>query len=161
VLDWVCQAAKVNQHGTSDDGQSTQRVNKGHVCDVCNKVFTHNCYLVRHKLVHARYGYGKHTASKYNNGCKQSGSRVPEYNMSSGEQSVVGENVCYCDICGLTFKCMSKIISHMRTHTGEKPYACEVCKKAFSRRSKVTEHMRTHTGEKPYACEVCKKAFTP
>jgi hypothetical protein len=29
------------------------------------------------------------TASKYNKGCKQSGSRLPEHNMSSGEQSVV------------------------------------------------------------------------
>jgi uncharacterized Zn-finger protein len=150
---------KVNQHGMSDDRQSTQWENKGHVCDVCNKVFTHNCYLVRHKRIHARYRYGKHTASKYNKGCKQSGSSLPVHNMSSGERSVVSSNLYYCDICGLAVQCMSKIISHMRTHMRKKPYACEKCMKAFIRPSDLTVHMRTHTGEKPFACELCKRAF--
>jgi uncharacterized Zn-finger protein len=124
---------KVNQHGTSNDGQSTQWENKRHVCDVCNKVFTHNCYLKRHRITH---------------------------NVSSGGQSGEDTTVLYCDICGLACYCMSQIIIHMRTHTGEKPYACKVCGKAFSRHSDRTRHMRTHTGEKPHVCEVCKRAFS-
>jgi hypothetical protein len=64
---------KMDQHRTSDDGQSTRLVNKGHLCNVRNKAFNQRRYLVRQKVKH---------------------------NTSSGEQSAKG-NVCYCDICGL------------------------------------------------------------
>jgi hypothetical protein len=43
---------KLVQHYISVAGQSTDTVNKGHVCNVCNKVFSQRLHLVRHKRKH-------------------------------------------------------------------------------------------------------------
>jgi hypothetical protein len=43
---------KFVQHYMPVAGQSTDTVNKGHVCNVCKKVFSQRRHLVRHKLKH-------------------------------------------------------------------------------------------------------------
>jgi hypothetical protein len=94
---------KLDQHRTSDNRQSTRRVNKGHVCNVCNKVFTHQCHLVHHKLTHVGYGNAEHThTSKYDQGRSQISNQHPEHSTSSGEQLAESRNVLCCDICGQT-----------------------------------------------------------
>ena len=37
-----------------------------------------------------------------------------------------------CDVCGATCTKPSKLVVHMRVHTGERPYTCDVCHAAFT-----------------------------
>ena len=66
-----------------------------------------------------------------------------------------------CEYCKKVCPSPSKLLVHMRFHTGEKPFACETCSKTFSQRGDLVKHIRTHTGDqhKPFACEICNKTF--
>jgi len=64
-----------------------------------------------------------------------------------------------CDTCGKVLQCYSKLMRHIRIHTGCKPYTCASCDKEFRDKSSLRKHTRVHTGEKPYACTSCSKVF--
>ncbi|KAJ1073703.1 hypothetical protein K5549_006941 [Capra hircus] len=65
-----------------------------------------------------------------------------------------------CNQCGKTFKRISNLILHQRSHMSEKQYECKECGKIFNDSSTLRRHVRTHTGEKPYECNQCGKAFS-
>ena len=71
---------------------------------------------------------------------------------------------CTWEGCGKLCPCKSKLIVHMRTHTGEKPFICswDGCESAFRRKEHLTIHKRTHTGDKPFKCDWdgCESAFS-
>ncbi|KAM5140542.1 uncharacterized protein ACMZJ9_014412 [Mantella aurantiaca] len=71
-----------------------------------------------------------------------------------------GEKRFMCFECEKSFRKKSKLIEHLRIHTGEKPFSCSECGKAFTQKSLLNRHQRVHTGEKPFPCSDCGKCFT-
>jgi len=92
---------------------------------------------------------------------KETGKRkrgsLPKNNRQKGRRKRVKRvgKPFACSVCSYRSAENSKLIRHMRMHTGEKPYACSICSYRAAQKSNLTRHMRTHTGEKPYACSVC------
>ena len=59
-----------------------------------------------------------------------------------------------CQFCDKKFASNQLRNKHQNlSHT--KRYPCEVCQKMFSEKSRLLIHLRTHSGERPWVCEDC------
>ncbi|KAJ8259633.1 hypothetical protein GJAV_G00171670 [Gymnothorax javanicus] len=93
---------------------------------------------------------------------KDMGSRSAMFaEQHSGENSntLSGEGSLSCVYCGKAFFLLSRLKTHLRSHTADSSYRCSVCGKSFSQAGNLTVHMRVHTGKKPYSCNICGKSF--
>ncbi|CAJ0571957.1 unnamed protein product, partial [Mesorhabditis spiculigera] len=64
-----------------------------------------------------------------------------------------------CQICGMVLMHPSKILAHIRTHTGEQPFACEFCGQRFTQRTPWRMHVKKHLGDTPFMCSTCGRGF--
>ncbi|XP_061076320.1 zinc finger protein 16-like [Conger conger] len=79
---------------------------------------------------------------------------------STEKQSVLqGESSLSCVYCGKVFIHVSRLKSHLKTHTDEFSFRCSVCTKSFRQARLLSAHQRVHTANKPYCCNICGKSF--
>ncbi|XP_040177189.1 oocyte zinc finger protein XlCOF8.4-like [Rana temporaria] len=83
-----------------------------------------------------------------------------------------------CLACGKTFKTISELLVHLKSHTNlpatqsepekyelfahhtcARPHSCSFCGKSFYEKGKLVIHEKIHTGERPYSCSECGKCF--
>ncbi|KAG5835326.1 hypothetical protein ANANG_G00242700 [Anguilla anguilla] len=70
-----------------------------------------------------------------------------------------GDGSLSCAYCGKVFFLLSRLKSHLRSHTEDSSFQCSVCGKCFSQSGNLNVHQRVHTGKKPYCCSICGKSF--
>lgn len=103
-------------------------------CDVCKKIFTDQKLFTEHTESH------------------------PQQQQEQDEVKAASELVdptkkFPCTICSKSFKMMSTLKDHTRTHTGDKPYVCTICNRGFSQNTNLKQHLRRHTQIKPFKCK--------
>ncbi|XP_053622963.1 zinc finger protein OZF-like isoform X5 [Plodia interpunctella] len=131
--------------------ESTRTVQGPHECNVCQRRFNRNGYLLEHLRTHT--GEKPFECEV----CQRRFSK--KTNLLSHIRIHTGEKPFPCDICHMRFSKKTNLLTHIITHTGNKPFRCDVCQKRFSLKVNLISHSRTHTGEKPFKCEVCQKCF--
>lgn len=99
-------------------------------CKICSQPFLKKVELKSHLAVHATESSPKSTNKAFT-----------------------------CLVCGKITDSRSRMICHMRAHSGEKPFSCPICGNKYKLKGHIKEHMRTHTGERPYTCYICGRSF--
>ncbi|KAI1716707.1 zinc-finger double domain-containing protein [Ditylenchus destructor] len=84
------------------------------------------------------------------------GERKRKYSMKNRQPA----SYFKCKLCGVIVKHPSKILEHLRIHTGERPFPCTQCTLTFTQVGALKAHLRIHNREKPYVCKYCIKHFT-
>ncbi|GAB6020086.1 hypothetical protein CHUAL_002821 [Chamberlinius hualienensis] len=80
--------------------------------------------------------------------------------VNDGSVSNVNKRLKKCSYCDRTFKRLSHVKQHERSHSGEKPFNCNQCNRHFVSVGVLRAHMKTHTGARDFSCQICQATFT-
>ena len=130
---------KVGLASEGSDGESSESSYEYKVdidCFICSEEFETEKGLYKHLQKH-----------------RKSGELSPvEESDDDGER--IAKKVC--KYCGRQFMQVSRLIEHIRKHTGEKPYECRFCDKGYAMKNRYIKHEASHNIEEDgICCELC------
>ncbi|XP_067661674.1 zinc finger protein 62 homolog [Haliotis asinina] len=125
---------------------------KSYQCQLCGQEFIFANSLRRHLKTHTDLGPNTQGLVRKK---KKKKSYRPVSEISQENVSQLN-----CTLCGYTFKTVSQVEEHLKTHSGENPiFECNVCKKEFNSHRSLWRHKHSHVDNKPITCEICNKSF--
>lgn len=89
--------------------------------------------------------------------CKETLKTVPTFTVHA---RAYAEGSFKCQSCDKTFRYLSALTVHTKSHSEERPYICDVCQKGFKQLGNLNLHKKSHLDERPYSCDICDKVFT-
>ena len=128
-------------------GHSGQRPFK---CDLCDKDFTRNAHLKRHKQINHEGLKSADIQVK----CDQCENIFAnKHSLRKHVKKIHEVKQYFCDICDKKFHKNFLLRVHKLEHTGDKfPFKCNKCMKLFKFSSQLKRHERIHNG---YSCDIC------
>ncbi|XP_055325771.1 gastrula zinc finger protein XlCGF57.1-like [Sitodiplosis mosellana] len=139
-------------HNTKKRGDNThENPRERHKCDFCEYSASRKSSLDRHLL--------KHTGEKPH-GCDFCLKRfTTKHNLRVHMKVHVEEFLFHCQGCLQGFNEKDEKTVH-EINCKARHYECHLCKKSIgSNRTKMLQHMRVHSGVKPFKCTQCPKQF--
>lgn len=129
------------------------KIQRGHKCELCGRVFLHYYKLERHMVSHTgEKAYKCDTCSKRFAHKETLSVHLP---IHSKERSFK------CTICPASFKIKQYLVGHQRTHSLERPFKCTTCSASFKQKSNLNSHFRIHkTDRKFFQCDACGKKLS-
>lgn len=135
----TCGALYLNEKSLRLHERRNACTQESYQCNVCNKIFTDQGL------------FSEHTKSL----C------IQQEVEPKGDEVFDPMKKFMCSVCPKSFKMMSTLKDHLRTHTGDKPYKCTICGRGFSQNTNLKQHLRRHTQIKPFKCnyQECDATF--
>ncbi|XP_018324383.1 zinc finger protein OZF-like isoform X2 [Agrilus planipennis] len=141
----------------SKDPQKKRRRRKTEIdatfeCEFCQKKFTRNFDLLRHKrLKHPE----KVCQAQHSNISKEKKELILK------SKTVINNKTFFkCQVCGYKFSKSSNLVRHTTVHNNVLDYRCRVCGKRFRLETALTRHINHyHLGIKKFICDTCGSKF--
>ena len=113
---------------------------RGHVCEICAKVFATSFDLNTHRRTHnGDKNFPCHI-------CGQSYTTKHYLQIHNRQHS--GKKPHCCEECGKAFADPSAFKNHQKQHQDNQPFACEVCGKTFKVKKNLKSHIMIHNNER-------------
>lgn len=169
------------------DVSAKENETKSHVkikefhCEICQKHFSRNDLLLRHKIAHAikmedpkikEFKRVERTPYIYSeidlkseeflyscSHCELLFVHKDDFEHHYKQNHVKKElyNLT-CELCSEKFSKLSHKNRHLKKiHFLDKQYKCHSCDKSFSKKEQFEHHNNSHLGKKPHTCDICLK----
>ncbi|KAL9700491.1 hypothetical protein quinque_003932 [Culex quinquefasciatus] len=159
MLDW--DALSEQKPDLEGIGQTTPaNNNEAHKKSAHSRFMCANCYVTlkdEHSLkVHAKWHEGETIIPCFY--CPMRFEAKDEYRLHL--DTIHGANECHsCDTCGLQFKDVTALRSHLRSHADVRNFKCPDCDKTFKFRKDVVRHKKAVHANERFTCKYCSKSY--
>ncbi|KAK1900545.1 Zinc finger protein 227 [Dissostichus eleginoides] len=133
------------------ESQNTQEAGvrgkgKQFVCEVCNKSFSRQFHLMKHRNTHQeqRPFSCDQCPRRFRN------TETFEYHLLRHEERKYA--TLKCPLCEKMFKTQMHLKTHQMVHTDTRPFTCSTCEKAFKTKHSLQAHQS-------FMCDLCGKTF--
>ncbi|XP_044728811.1 zinc finger protein 718-like [Chrysoperla carnea] len=135
-------------------------------CEICDKFFSGNRELQRHKQRHNKIRKKYFCSScgkgflndKYLTIHEKRAHSTPINDETGDDKDRIVRNH-ECDECHKMFASVHSLNNHKKVHAGVREHTCEHCGKSFIYKKYLDDHIASHNSERPFKCETCSASF--